>query len=122
MKIIHDYSKALSWKLLGENLQVRFVNCRHFVGKRWAACFGNHFGCCLDFNIWVLGKEYFNKGITQSLNSLLIHEFAHNFCSNHADHDFHDACCKLGAKMVALSLENPKFFKDFNKKFEKACS
>lgn len=121
MKIVYDYSRSLSWKLLDEPLEVRFVNCKSFVGKRWAACFGNGAGCQLDFNIWVLGKEYFSKGITDSLNALLIHEFAHNFSPNHADDDFHDACCKLGAKMTELALKNPKFFKDFDKRFEKVC-
>ncbi len=116
---IHNYAKALSWKLLDENLRVEFVLCKHFVGKRWAACFGNGAGCQLDFNVWVLGKEYFSHGITDSLNALLIHEFSHNFSPNHADDDFHDACCKLGAKLTRLAMEEPKFFKEFQKKTEK---
>ena len=106
------YTVDLGFKLLNENVCVRFVNCKSFVGKPWRACFGGGAGqYYLDYNIWILGKKFFDK-IDVELNELIIHEFAHKFAPNHASDEFHDACCRLGAKLTKLALEEPEFFKE----------
>ena len=107
-----NYTQALGRKLLDDNVHVRFVNCRSFVGKSWSACFGGEAGQYhLDYNIWVLGKKFFDK-IDVELNALIIHEFAHKYVQNHASDGFHDACCRLGARLTKLALEEPEFFKE----------
>ena len=46
------------------------------------------------------------------MNRLLIHEFAHEFSSNHLDREFADALQDLGSKMVELALTKPWVFRN----------
>lgn len=61
----------------------------------------------LDLNIRKLGKRWFDLRNNQiDIDALMIHEFAHFYCGNHLDHKFHDACCKLGARLKQIALES----------------
>jgi hypothetical protein len=47
------------------------------------------------------GNPWFNGSVverTQDWVEVLIHEFAHDTVSDHLSNDFHEECCKLGAK------------------------
>ena len=79
----------------------------------WGANFGSgQDGYELTFNLVRLGKVYFDRGVTEDLNDLLIHEFAHKF-GDHLSKEFDRAMSRLGAKMVTLALNNPGFFRKF---------
>lgn len=107
MRKIHAYTEALGKKLLDVEVSVRFVN----TTNGFAACWG----CCqMDYNIFRLGKHWFDNGMSESVDALIIHEFAHHFESNHLDENYYKACCKLGARLKKLALENPKFFEEFS--------
>lgn len=41
-------------------------------------------------------------------DQLLIHEVAHVRVGNHLSHEYHEECCRLGARLVALALEDPQ--------------
>lgn len=43
---------------------------------------------------------------SEAMISLLIHEYAHHYESNHLAEGFHDACCKLGAKLAVLAADD----------------
>ena len=47
--------------------------------------------------------------MTEKLNDILIHEFAHAF-GGHLSAEFDEALSRLGAKMVTLALKEPSFF------------
>lgn len=121
MELIHEYTTDLGWKLLDDNVCVEFVLCKKFVGKRWAACFfsGRESlgGSLFHYNKFVLGNRFFENGFTDKLDALIIHEFAHYYVGNHATDEFHDACCDLGARLAHLAIENPRFFRNFRRKF-----
>jgi hypothetical protein len=64
----------------------------------------------LDLNIRALGKRWFvaiAEGERDELHELLIHELAHQFERDHLSEGFHRACCKLGARLAELALEDP---------------
>lgn len=104
MKVVVEYAYDLATRLLGKGVRVGILKSPQ---QRWCACYG---GDALAFNLAKLSKDFFETGISDELNQLLIHEFAHDTCSNHLDEDYHIACCKLGAKLARLALDEPTFF------------
>ena len=107
MRFIASYACFLGRELLGREIEVRVVNCKHFVGKPWGASYApGH----LDFNIWKLGRQWFDHGITVTVDKLLIHEFGHHYAMNHLCDDYHEALCDLGARLKKLAVEKPKRF------------
>lgn len=107
MRATVDYAVALGERLLGRTVDVEIVNdpnCWTFS----ATYRPGH----LEFNLRTLGRRWFT-GPTETVNALLIHEFAHEYSSDHLSDGFHDACCKLGARLAALALSDPGFFADW---------
>ena len=64
-------------------------------------------------NIAHLGNDWFNHGIDEAVDELLIHEFGHHYCGNHLDAQYHEALCGLGARLKRLAMEEPEFFRQF---------
>jgi hypothetical protein len=112
MKRVRDYAEGVGRRLLGREIEVRMVYCKNFVGKRWGAAYG---GGVLDFNVFVLGKQWF-EFIGERTDKTLIHELGHEYESNHLCDGYHDALCKLGAALAAEMLRDPKWFKKFRGK------
>jgi len=109
MVAVRHYSKVLGVELLGVAIDVRFVRMERFPGKPWIAAFGAK---QLDFNVHKIGKKAFATKYavgTESLDSLLIHEFGHHFESDHLSSKYHEALCDLGAKLKAVALNQFRF-------------
>jgi len=64
----------------------------------------------LHFNVTRLGKKWFSQGATEKVDRLLIHEFGHQYSGDHLSEEYHEALCKLGAKLKRLALEKPEEF------------
>jgi hypothetical protein len=113
MKLIYNFTKALSNKLLGVGLHLRYVS----TTNGFLACFGKRgVGTpSMDYNILRLGKNWFNHGITEDVLSLIIHEFAHYYESNHLSEKYYEACTDLGARLALLALRDPDFFAEYIK-------
>jgi hypothetical protein len=43
----------------------------------------------------------------EPLVEFALHEFSHHFESNHLAEGFHAACCRLGAKLAVLAVNDP---------------
>jgi len=115
MRLVHQYSVALAKELMGKKLSVRFVNAPN---NNFGACYGKDsgpFGPQMDFNIGRLGRNWFKDGITVRVDSLIIHEFGHQFGDNHLSEEYYEALSDLGAKLKALALGKPEFFAPFVK-------
>jgi len=54
------------------------------------------------FNKFWLHDPWFEQGITEDVVRLLIHEFGHNTALDHLSSDYHEALCRIGAKLYAL--------------------
>lgn len=116
MKRIHDYVNGLGHKLMGISVNVLFVHADKFGGgKRWSACYGRgHVKQGeFHFNIFVLGYKWFDNGVTEAVDQLIIHEFGHQYESNHLSEEYYDALCMLGARLKAEVLKDPEWFKKF---------
>lgn len=99
-----DYAKALAMALLDERISVRIAD-----DSEWgfSATFGEG---RLTLNKACLERGWFEAGPSKMVHELLIHEFAHQYESNHLSRNFYDACCRLGAKLTQLAMDDPAFF------------
>src|SRR5262245_30418075 len=101
MRAIADYAVFLGKELMDVAVRVRFV---HSTGN-FAACYAPG---KLDFNVFRLGHKFFDQGITQEVDALLLHELAHQYSGDHLSDEYHEAICLLGAKLKWLGLEMPE--------------
>ena len=104
MRGVAEYSRDLAWKLIGRDIEV-IMEVEPTQG------YGANYGSRqLTFNVGRLGKDWFNHGITEAVNDLLLHELGHEFESNHLSADFYKTLTRLGAKLARLVLSDPAFF------------
>ena len=80
----------------------------------------NNFIACygigrLDFNLRHLGHRWFEQGATEDVDRLLIHEFGHQYSGDHLSEEYHEALCRLGARLKRLALEKPRAIRQFSK-------
>lgn len=55
----------------------------------------------LTFNVGRLGKKWFDLGTNRmEIEKLLLHEFAHEFASDHLSHEYHESICNIAAKWL----------------------
>jgi hypothetical protein len=92
------FAQEFSQIVLGHSVEVEFTN----QITDWGACYGPK--SPLHVNKVLHGKKWFEGTVverTQDWARLLIHEFAHDKVSDHLSSEFHEECCKLGAKYAA---------------------
>ncbi len=107
MRKVADYSAFLGQHLMDVAVKVTFVN----TTNNFVACYAA--GGDLHFNVFRLGYAWFEKGITEAVDRLLIHEYGHQYSGDHLSEEYHDALCLLGAKLKKLALEQPDAFRQF---------
>jgi len=54
------------------------------------------------FNKLRLGAKWFEQGITEDVVRLLIHEYGHQYSPDHLSAEYHEALCRIGAKLYAM--------------------
>lgn len=102
MLAVADYARRLANVVLGCDIEVRVVH----TTNNFDAAYG---GRRLDFNLLRLGKAWF-AGQRHKIDELLIHEFAHEYASNHLSAEYHEALCRVGAGFVKAALDRPALF------------
>ncbi len=108
IKNIAAYARFLAEELMGVKIVVSVVR----TTNNFAACFGSG---RLDFNLFRLGHKWFDEGVTEEVDRLLIHEFGHQYSGDHLSEEYHEALCRLGAKLKQLALEKPDAIRGFIK-------
>jgi len=104
MKRIVQYAKEVAVRLLACDIQVDVVSKATWP---YSATYGpGH----LTFNVGRLGRIWFEDGPRDAVDRLLIHEFGHHYSSDHLSEQYHDAICKLGARLTQLAIDEPSFF------------
>jgi len=100
------FSKALAKKILGVDITAEIYR----LSNKARAAYGDRE---LSFNLNRLGKSFFEKFPTnmEKVLDLLIHEFGHEYASNHLSDEYFRALTSLGAKTAMLALKEPEFFK-----------
>jgi hypothetical protein len=106
MRRLVAYSQALARKLLNAEIRVDLSRENNF-----RAAFG---GGRLVFNLGTLGHSFFDQGLTEDVDELILHEFGHHFEGNHLSEGYHNALTRLGAKLKHLALAEPEFFRQYD--------
>jgi hypothetical protein len=81
--------------------------------NKFLACYGRG---RLDLNIGRLGRRWFEQGVTEDVDILLIHEFGHQYSGDHLSEEYHEALCRLGARLKRLALEKSETLQQFSKR------
>ena len=108
MSNIASYAVFLAKELMDVDLLVTMVR----TTNSFAACYGQG---RLDLNLFRLGHRWFEQGGTEEVDRLLIHEFGHQYSGDHLSTDYHDALCRLGARLKRLALVKPESFRAFTR-------
>ena len=106
MKNVAAYARFLAEELMGVKLIVSVVR----TTNNFVACYGSG---RLDFNLMRIGHKWFDQGINEEVDTLLIHEFGHEYSADHLSEEYHEALCRLGAKLKKLALEKPETLRRF---------
>jgi hypothetical protein len=107
MRNIATYARFLAEELMGVKLVVSVVR----TTNNFIACYGSG---RLDFNLLRLGHKWFEQGVTEDVDRLLIHEFGHQDSGDHLSAEYHEALCRLGARHKRLALEKPEAIRRFS--------
>jgi len=97
MRDIEGFARTMAMKVLNKDIEVKFCSTHH---HKAAASYGP--SCGLVFNKLKLGNAWFERGINQQVVALLIHEFGHEYSSDHLSEEYYEALCTIGAKMFDL--------------------
>ena len=98
MRDIANFAKRVDEKVLSRQILVKFCATPHHVA---AASYGPTSE--LVFNKLRLGTAWFERGITEDVVRLLIHEFGHQYSPDHLSAEYHEALCRIGANLYALA-------------------
>lgn len=96
MKAVIKYARRLAKALLGHDIGIRMANDS---GWGFEASYGP--SGVLTLNYARLGRDWFCD-ITDEVVELLLHEFGHEYETDHLSAGYHRALCRLGAKMRRL--------------------
>ena len=108
-KMVKEFTIEYGEKLMGITVDVQFRNS--FEG--YLACYG---GRQISFNVKRLGHKFFNNfpEKIEPVIDLIIHEFGHEYSSNHLSEEYYHALTKLAAKSTLLALKEPEFFEVYS--------
>ncbi len=113
MRRIADYAKFLAQEILGIEIAVRMLHPNSGNKASMLACWckGSLQPCEeLHFNLIRLGHQWFERRVREEVDELVIHELAHHLAADHLSEEFHEALCKIGARMKNLALRHPEKF------------
>ena len=105
MRGIAEYARTLGQELLLRDIDVRFCSTAHHLG------IASYRPGELTFNKFRLGNDWFEKGVTDEVEELLIHEFGHEYSGDHLSAEYHEALCKLAVRFKNLALKKPQLFR-----------
>lgn len=97
MRRIAAYTEAVGQFLLDFIPTVAF---RNNITGNYEATFGQR---TITYNIGRLGKAWVTGVLQETLDALILHEFAHHKVSNHLSYEFPDEIARLGAKLRNVS-------------------
>ncbi|PWU19841.1 MAG: hypothetical protein C5B50_05275 [Verrucomicrobia bacterium] len=100
MSEVAAFALSMADKILNRKIVVKFCSTPHHLG---AASYGPSGE--LVFNKLRLGSEWFDHGISEDVLQLLIHEFGHEYSPDHLSSEYHEALCRIGAKLFAVAKQ-----------------
>lgn len=110
MCIIEEYARSLASELIGVHVEVEYYQKMTFQGGYGRAEKRLLLDRCVE------------RYSIQEIDALLIHEFGHEYESDHLSEKYYAALCKLGASMKEQALKEPGLFLRFEEDLEAARS
>lgn len=98
MREIAEFAQRVADKVLSRPITVKFCATPHHLGGASYGPSGE-----LVFNKFRLGADWFERGVHDDVVRLLIHEFGHQYSADHLSSEYHEALCRIGAKLFALA-------------------
>jgi hypothetical protein len=98
MREVAEFARMVAARVLSRQIRVKFCATAHHLGGASYGPSGD-----LVFNKFRLGADWFEHGITENVVSLIIHEFGHNMSLDHLSSEYHEALCRIGAKLFVLA-------------------
>ncbi len=100
MREIAAFAMKVAEKVLCRRIVVKFCATAHHLGGASYGPSGE-----LVFNKFRLGTDWFEHGITEEVVRLLIHELGHEDSPDHLSSEYHEALCRIGAKLFSLARQ-----------------
>ncbi len=95
MRKVEQHATSVAREVLERRITVTFAND---PGWPFAGTYGPG---RLTFNVGRLGRRWFDLETNRvEIEKLLLHEFAHEFASDHLSHEYHEAICSIAAKWL----------------------
>ena len=92
-----EYAGRFAEHTLGHGMEVAFYDHRDLDFAAF---------CGLRLIAFNLGRSHVGSAVRdgdqEAIDALLIHECAHDKVSDHLTHEYHDECCRIGAKARSL--------------------
>jgi len=106
MDTICEFCEQFALRLMGVKLHVRFVN------ESTASTIASYSRTTktLIFNVGRLGYKWFDEPEVADVVDLVIHEFGHEYESDHLSSGYYKALTKLAGKSTKIALGDPGFF------------
>jgi hypothetical protein len=98
MRGIADFAKRMAEKVLSRRIVVKFCATAHHLGGASYGPSGE-----LVFNKFRLGADWFERGVSEEVVGLLIHEFGHEYSPDHLSSEYHEALCRIGSRLYAFA-------------------
>lgn len=105
MRWVVAFTRRLAERVTRARIHVGIVHSM----QGFSACFGSGE---LLFNVRALGRDWFDRHPVEGRGDdcspvlrLVIHELGHHYCDDHLDERYHDALCRIGAKVGQLGRD-----------------
>lgn len=99
MRRLAEFSRNAAQIAFKGQIEVKFCASMSHLAS---ASYG---GRQLTFNKLRLGKQFFEEDLGVKQVSLVIHELAHEFCSDHLDSRYYEALSDIGAKLYFSNIK-----------------
>ena len=109
MKSISVFCEQFALRLMGVDIDLQFVN--ESTSSTIASYSRN--AKLLIFNVGRLGYRWFDEPKLEDVVDLVIHEFGHEYESDHLSSDYYKALTRLAGKSTKIALKDPEFFNGY---------
>jgi hypothetical protein len=101
MHRVADYAMRVAKAIMGVDIAVEITR---LLNEPFLAAYGSR---RIIFNLGRLGHKFFDSGNLEDVDELLIHEFGHEYSPDHLSSSYHDALCRLGARLRTHAASLP---------------
>jgi hypothetical protein len=105
-KVVFEKLGKLSYLLINKKIKFTLADD---IEWNYNACFSKH-SVEMTFNRAAIGKSWFENDLSDDVLRLFIHELGHYYSSDHLSSEYHDALCKIGAKLTLIAISNKNLF------------